>query len=1689
MKDPFVQFKFGDWKGTTDAHTNAGANTEWIILPTDESMQLEVTPTQLEKTKMKVDVIDQNDVFSDTFIGNCDLDLSCLLKNNDFEKVKSLTSKIFSKKGKETGAITVEITLKEIHDEKPPNDPKEEVKNKNLELLDEKVQHENISTDEIEQSDETKDDPSPSAGPDTLPLSFEKAHLKISKIEANKLKDVEGFLRGKNDPFLELSFGELWKSTTVVLNEGGQDVTWDIAPDDSSMHFIVSPAELRALKMNITAYDKNISIIGDSLIGSGENYMESALNKQYGEVNVVKFQLKDKKTEKSGEVFVHFHLEKIEVTVKPETTRSDGDKEIQNNESVELEPFISGTIEIHTVKCTDLKNVELWGKNDPYVKLAFSGSEWVDATQPLDNVDTPVWKDLDMDIEVTADMIEEDHISVEVWDQNTATKDKFIGRGSTNLSRLKQTLDSQKPVDLVIPLFDEKEKSVGNTIIYATLKRYIEKKSMATDIDEAYNNGSLIIERIRAKNLINTEMMGKQDPYVILKLNGKDDLQSSYKEGGGSIVVWNSLDMKFKEVSREVMQNDKILVEVWDHNSMLKDKIIGSGCVTFCEAGAQLGTTVELVVDLQTKSGGVAGKIVLDVKAIEGVYTDVEEEKEYEINDGFTEGKVHIKKIAVFNAANTELMGGQQDLYASLSFKDWNSETTVQSDIGSDAVWENLDMNFSVTADDLKTSHLIVKLFDDNVMKDTLIGSNEKVSLLKAGAAVGELVEIKVNLPPDKKGKSTGRLILYVEIKEHEDDKENFEVIETFEGGCIHIEKICGYNLNELTKNKKIKPSVKVKFDKFEETTDMSSGGNPVWDLMSIRLPTTRDNLVNSKLSIEVFHNKKALVGTGEVSVMKAGASINNQVELKIDIVDKSQQLVAYIIAYMTVKEESMDAAISKSQAPEEDIQLPPDFLQGVIFITSIKSFGLKNPDFFGKADPYVEVLFESKLGNFCEKTPVYKNAGEQVVWDEVNMKVKVTADDILAKKKITVNAWDENSGKDTNTGSGEITMRKLVRSYGNEVTLNIDLKDNKGKRAGRLVMVAELRESEPEQETFLPSDFTAGILKVIQICSFDLKNLEMIGAGKQDPYVKVRAGDFYDEKTYEKEEGGSDVIWDYLDMAIPVSADFLTSSENYLELEAWDSNVIKDEMIGKGEVSLKSVVNIGEEVELFVPLYDHKKQSTGRLTILVRLENLPPVEVEIDPDFQEGTMSIRRIVAHRLKNTDWFGKGDPYVLLSLGNWEGHTNSLTDSGSNVMWDFLDMKLVVNVDMLKANDKSKRTIVVAVKDKNSLRKDALIGTGEVDISKAFATLGNEVELSVDLLDEKNKVAGTLVLYSTVTNGVEPDEKDLKVSPDFEFGTLNIGKIRSFELKNTELIGLQDPFVELQLGSWEDKTYTKDEGGGDVLWDFLDLHCDVTAEMLSTERMMITVWDENKGLKNALIGRGSCSLVKPGASVGKEVEVTVNLTDDKDKYSGRLVLFFTLHNEAELQEGVIPNTFTRGELRVRRINGFSLKNTEWIGKQDPYVILKMGDMLHLKTKALEDAGSNPSWKQLDYKCILSARAVKVEEVEVEVWDKNKTSDTIIGQGHISLRQAACFLGTEVELRTSLVTKKGKAAGRLNIGVVLKELPPEAVDVDLKLPKSFKSGIIHFHKIIARGLQNKEFAGGKQVSFITTTWMTWE
>ena len=79
-------------------------------------------------------------------------------------------------------------------------------------------------------------------------------------------------------------------------------------------------------------------------------------------------------------------------------------------------------------------------------------------------------------------------------------------------------------------------------------------------------------------------------------------------------------------------------------------------------------------------------------------------------------------------------------------------------------------------------------------------------------------------------------------------------------------------------------------------------------------------------------------------------------------------------------------------------------------------------------------------------------------------------------------------------------------------------------------------------------------------------------------------------------------------------------------------------------------------------------------------------------------------------------------------------------------------------------------------------------------------------------------------------------------DFQNGLLSIFKIQSFNLKNTEILGIPDPYIRVRVGTYAEKTYTIQNGGCDALFEPLDMKLPVTAGTLRLNKIEFEVWDE-------------------------------------------------------------------------------------------------------------------------------------------------------------------------------------------------------------------------------------------------------
>eukprot|EP01054_Gregarina_sp_Poly1_P010388 Gregarina_sp_Poly_1__10387@NODE_744_length_6481_cov_177_190833_g555_i0_p4_GENE_NODE_744_length_6481_cov_177_190833_g555_i0NODE_744_length_6481_cov_177_190833_g555_i0_p4_ORF_typecomplete_len248_score22_12C2/PF00168_30/1_3e16_NODE_744_length_6481_cov_177_190833_g555_i0119862 len=108
--------------------------------------------------------------------------------------------------------------------------------------------------------------------------------------------------------------------------------------------------------------------------------------------------------------------------------------------------------------------------------------------------------------------------------------------------------------------------------------------------------------------------------------------------------------------------------------------------------------------------------------------------------------------------------------------------------------------------------------------------------------------------------------------------------------------------------------------------------------------------------------------------------------------------------------------------------------------------------------------------------------------------------------------------------------------------------------------------------------------------------------------------------------------------------------------------------------------------------------------------------------------------------------------------------------------------------------------------------------------------------------------------------------------------------------------------------------------------------------------------------------------------------------------------------------------------------------FMGKKDPYVLMKMGGQSH-HTTAVPEGGKNPKWEQT-----FSMTYRGEQFIEFSVMDKDKVgADDIMGSGSLDLAavRAAKVYSTNVP-----ISRHGKAAGTIRVTIALKSNIPGAV-----------------------------------------------
>ena len=122
--------------------------------------------------------------------------------------------------------------------------------------------------------------------------------------------------------------------------------------------------------------------------------------------------------------------------------------------------------QVDRIECSDLKNVELMGENDPYVIVTYRGEQ--QTTEALDGAgESAVWDDLNYVFPTSNQLIDSESLDLQVFDQNDMRADTYIGSASFSLASCETMLGRTMELDAVI--YDKKKKKVGKVVIFCVL--------------------------------------------------------------------------------------------------------------------------------------------------------------------------------------------------------------------------------------------------------------------------------------------------------------------------------------------------------------------------------------------------------------------------------------------------------------------------------------------------------------------------------------------------------------------------------------------------------------------------------------------------------------------------------------------------------------------------------------------------------------------------------------------------------------------------------------------------------------------------------------------------------------------------------------------------------------------------------------------------------------------------------------------------------------------------------------------------------------------------------------------------------------------------------------------------------------------------------------------------------------------
>ena len=883
--------------------------------------------------------------------------------------------------------------------------------------------------------------------------------------------------------------------------------------------------------------------------------------------------------------------------------------------------------------------------------------------------------------------------------------------------------------------------------------------------DSAFPSGNVKLQLVKAKDLVKSDIIGKSDPYAVVKYGRQQDKTKVIKNTQEP--QWNH------EREFEVPDGDSRIfnIEVFDSDKLGKDKSLGKLEMDindvldmdgkdgqwFPLAGVKKGQIL-LAADFEEDLGRSAGEILDDL--LKNNSGSPAQKKESQGSVGSRRGEADDPESERRGSSSTNPDGSlAHDRRKSSTNLDDSRRSSAQSGHRGGSTDPFDPANRRKASADPDSLHgllpdgsipegtaVISVVKARGLAKTDLIGKSDPYAVLVYGKQQKKTAVVKNTLEPqwdftaEFKIPDDGDETIYLEVFDSDKTRKD-KSLGSLNLPLLNVLAMDGQEGQWFPLANSKKGEILLMAD-FVDVNGNDSRGNP--SALADTLPTLGGSRSSSNLpgdrkgsDSKTQHGRKGSSGSPELDDEQVGAKRKSDGRRGSNDAD------------------DLNPNRRRKASTDPDSLHGGSIPMGIAVVSLLKARGLAKADLIGKPDPYTVLLY----GKQQKKTPVIKNTLEPQ-WDfTAEFKVPDEGDET-----IFLEVFDSNKiGRDKSLGSLNLPLVDVLALDGQEGSW-FPLDDSKN---GEVLLMTDFVDSDRNDSRGNPSvlvnpmsqdrllepwldDLQDGRARVNLVKAKDLIKTDIVG--KSDPYALIRHGS--QEYKTPTVKNSQDPQWD-----AEVEFDIPDGDDSKIHIEIFDEDTVgNDKSMGSIDVDLADVANMNPEEGYWFPLEGVKSgqvlltgevmEGLGEMVDVSREEQPSGLRRESnvrsalpgtrDPEgglsdldkaaerankkkqalgllglgaIPEGQVCIDLIKAKNLENMDRNGKSDPYAVLKFGKQKAKTNTVRNT-QNPQWDFSTE--------FEVPDGEDTYINIEVFDNDKLGRDKSLGSlslGLDDILKA------------------------------------------------------------------------------------------------------------------------------------------------------------------------------------------------------------------------------------------------------------------------------------------------------------------------------------------------------------------------------------